>query len=110
MPDSSSLQLLTATILNGATTSNEVDCGHARAVRLSMPGAFTGVSLSLQVPAADGVTYQTLYRDDGSVYTITVAAGREVLLNLTDLLSVSKFKLVSSGAEAADRAIGVFLV
>lgn len=106
----SSVQLLTATILNGQTVSNEVDVGQNRAVRLSMPAAFTGTALGVQTLAADGATYQPLYNPDGTAYTITVAAAREVLLQLSDILSVQKFKLVSNAAEGADRAIGVFVV
>lgn len=109
-PEATSLQLLTATIANGQTTSNAIDCGFPRAVRLSMPAAFTGVSLTLLALAADGVTYQSVYNQDGTQYTIVVAASREILLNLQDILSISNFKLVSSAAEGAERSIGVFLV
>ena len=44
---SSSIQTETATIANGATESSAVNCGLARVARLSMPAAFTGVSLGV---------------------------------------------------------------
>jgi hypothetical protein len=106
----SSVQYKTATIANGATTSDAVDCGQNRAARLSMPAAFTGTSLGVQVLASDGSTYQTLYDDSGVAYAITVAAGREVILNMIDFLGIQSFKLVSNAAEGAERAIGVVLI
>lgn len=100
---------VTATIANGATTSDALDLGNARGVRISMPAAFTGVTLGITQLALDGVTYQTVYDSNGVAYTITVAASREIILNAVDFLGLTNIKLVSSAAEGAARTIGVFL-
>lgn len=106
----SSEQRVTLTIANGATLSDAVDCGLARAARIGMPAAFTGTSLGVNVLAADGVTYNTLYDKTGAAYAIVCAASREIILPLSDFLGVSNFKLVSNAAEGAARSITVTLV
>ncbi len=103
----SGLQIFNASIANAGTTSDAVDCGLCRPCRLSIPAAFTGTALTFQTLAADGVTYQTLYNSDGTVYTVTVAAGREVILSPADFVGVELFKIVSNAAEGAARVIGV---
>ena len=106
--ESSSIQVLSATIANGQQLSDEVDCGLNRVARLSIPASgFTGASLTVWVPdTADG-TYRQLFNSDGSAYTIVVAAGTEVIFPPADVLGVQKFKLQSASAEAAERVIGV---
>lgn len=105
----SSLQLLLATIANGGTVSGEIDCVLDKPVRLSIPPAFTGTALTISTPNAASGAYQQLYNPDGTAYTITVAAGREVILYPSDMLGIQKFKLTSNAAEAAERVIGVYV-
>lgn len=106
---SSSLQLLTATIANGATISDAQDVGQARLARLSMPAAFTGTAISFLVLAADGITYNALTNDAGVAYSITVAASKEVIVDMSKMFGVQQFKLVSNAAEGAARSIGCVL-
>lgn len=105
----SGYQVIAATILNAATESDVVDCGLNRPCRLSIPAAFTGTAITFNVLASDGVTYQPLYNPGGTAYSITVAAGREVILPQADFAGVEIFKMVSNAAEAADRVIGVIV-
>lgn len=106
----SDLNIKTCTIANGQTTSDAIDCQGARAARIQMPAAFTGVSLGVQVRSADGSSYQTLYDKNGVAYSITCANSRDILLPLVDFLGIDNFKLVSGAAEAGDRIITVWLV
>lgn len=105
----SDLNVFTCTISNGQTVSTAIDCYGARAARISMPAAFTGATLGVQVRAPDG-TYQTLYDKNGVAYSITCAAGRDIQLPLADFLGIDNFKLVSGAAEGGDRVISVWLV
>lgn len=103
-----SLQLLTGTIANGAQDSSEYDAVLDRPVRISMPSAFTGANLTVWAPNSSG-TYQQVYNDDGTAFTIPVAASREIKLNPADWIGIQKFKLRSDLAEGAERTIGVYV-
>lgn len=110
MPIASSIQVLLAAIANGASLSGEIDCGMNRVVRISMPAAFTGASISFQTPSAIDGTYQSIYKEDGTLYSVTVAASKDTALDTTKFIGVTKFKILSAGVEAADRVIGCVLV
>lgn len=93
------------TILSGQTISDETPA-HSTIVGLVMPGAFTGTALTFQ-GSADGVTFQPIYDDTGLQVSVAVAANRAIGLDTKSLpLSSWAFlKLVSNGAEGADRVI-----
>lgn len=97
----------TATIANGQTTSNAIDKLHYRITALHMPAAFTGASISfLAAPTASG-TYQQVVDEAGAPIAVTATAGKVIALDqiAPELSSLRFIKLVSSGAEGADRAI-----
>lgn len=102
----------TATIANGASLSDVVDCGAtSRAFRLVMPAAWTAAGLTVQ-SSADGITFSNLYTTAGAEYTITTDASRDVILPLADFIGIRYFRLRSGTAGApvnqgASRAIGV---
>lgn len=89
----------TVTILNGQTTSGEVDIGEFLITAIHMPGTFTGTSIKFTVAEASGGTFQSLYLDNGTEVDLTVAASRVVGIvgdNAAALAPCRFFKLVAS--------------
>lgn len=95
----------TATIANGETVSDSVYCGDKVAMSLQIPAAITGTAISFQ-GSHDGVTYLAV-NSGGSAYSETVAASKSVDLDSSKLQGYRHIKLVSNGAEGAERSIGV---
>lgn len=96
----------TLTILDTTTTSNAINLFERSLVALQMPAAFTGTSLTFESCVTEGGTYlQVTKGSDGLAYTVTVAASKYVTIPVADLVGISFLKVVSSGAEAADRII-----
>lgn len=92
----------TLTILSGATTSEELDLAangvrRAKTIQISAPAALTG-TVTIYVAKAVGGTYQPL-ANGGTAFTVPAAQA----LQLTGIVA-GALKLVSSGAEGADRA------
>jgi hypothetical protein len=74
----------TVTIDNGASLSNELDLGEARAGSIIMPAAWTAASLTALV-SRDGVTYSSLYDEfdaEWAILTANIVAGRARALPL----------------------------
>lgn len=94
----------TVTILNGTTVSNAIDLQEAEVVAVITPAALTGVAITFQA-SHDGVTYKQVTKEDGTAYSITVAASKYVNIPRTALNGVRFLKLVSGSAEGADRDI-----
>jgi len=101
------------TIAIGGTVSTEVNLeGATEGIAIELPAAFTGIALTFQAARAAGGTYQGVYDDAGAALSITVAAGRIVAITgakLDALRGISFLKLVSGGAEAAERTIYLLL-
>ena len=106
----------TLTIASGQTVSSAFTAGWHAAYGVVIPSSFTGTSLSFQVCAdtsVDAPVYQALYRrdevaNDGSTVldTITVTTSRSYALP-DGLTAWQAFKIVSNGAEGADRSLVV---
>lgn len=94
-----------ATIANGQAASAPIDLYGVALVGISLPAAFTGVTLTFQVSVDNGQTYQPLYKADGTAYSVTVAAGRYVQIPPYDFAGIRFLKIVSGSNEAADRAL-----
>lgn len=92
------------TIANGGTTSSVAEQDRATLVGLVTPAALTGVAITFSV-SADGATYNTLYKDDGNAYSVTVAASRYIALDYAKFIGVRHIKLISGSAEGAERVI-----
>lgn len=106
----------TATIASGASITGNIDLGLMRLGRIMMPAAWTSANITLQT-SPDGVDWTStgLYDATGAEYTITAAAGRSILVPLSDMLSVRYLRIRSgtSGtpvAQAAARSITLILV
>lgn len=105
----------TLTIANGATTSDEFSAGWHAAYGLVVPAAFTGTSISFTVCADTSVpvpVYQALYEVDdpatGTQRQVTMAVTQGRSYDLPAALTTwQAFKIVSNGAEAADRSLVV---
>lgn len=93
----------TVTIANGQTTSSTAQLA-AVLCAIVMPAAFTGTTLSFQV-SFDGVTFQPLYKTDGTLYSLTVAAGRTYAVPPADFTAFPAVQIVSGANEGAARTI-----
>jgi hypothetical protein len=95
----------TATIANGATSSDAVYLGDKLPVALQMPAAFTGASVSF-TGSYDGVTYQAVTTGSAATpYSEGVAASKFVTLDPSMFPGFRWMKIVSASAEGADRTI-----
>lgn len=95
----------TATILNGQTTSAEIDLYGTQLAGLFMPAAFTGTSIKISAAATSGGTFMPV-QSSGADFSLTVAASKYVPIeNLAIMAGVRFIKLISGSTEAADRTI-----
>lgn len=85
------------TIANGASLSDAVDLKNNRLSYIQMPGTWTTANLTFQV-SEDGETYNNLYNDAGTEYTVTAAASQVLRLTLHDWLAVRYLKIRSGTA------------
>lgn len=65
LPINTASVVKTATIANGASQSNEIDCRGYRIARISMPAAWTTAALTFLTSATSGGTYNAVYDDSG---------------------------------------------
>lgn len=97
---------LTATILSGATTSQEIDLAGADLCGLFMPASFTGTSIKITASNASGGTFVTVQDGLGADYSLTVSASKYIPVSNLALVAGLRFiKLVSGSSEGADRSI-----
>jgi hypothetical protein len=106
MPDIATLGTLTATIANGQTTSDAIDCSSGRTlVGLYLPGALTGTTFAFTACATSGGTYVPVYDvEGGSAYSVTVGTSRYVPVDPTVFAGARFLKLVSA-SEGGVRSI-----
>jgi len=94
---------ITVTIANGASLSNAIDLGVARAGAIITPAAWTAASLTVLV-SHDGVTYSSLYDDadtEFAIATANMATGRSRTLPLVTFLPYRYLKFRSGTAALA---------
>lgn len=100
---------VTATILNGNSTSDTQNIKGYTLVALLIPAAWTSATITFQV-SYDGVTFYNLYQADGTEYTLTVAASQAIVLPPSDFVSID-YIIIRSGTsgspvtQGADRAL-----
>lgn len=96
---------LSPTIASGGTTSTSVDARGFSTFGIVMPAQFTGTAISFEV-SDDNATFQALYDASNALVTVTVTASRSYA-SPTALDVWPYWKIVSNGAEAADRTIKI---
>lgn len=101
------IQKETVVIANGATTSGAVNIGGRSLVLIVFP-TMTGASATLSV-SPDGTNYQTL-GDKAAAVTITTPSTRNVAMEGYLTWGVKYLKVVSAGAEGAERTIDLYLM
>jgi len=102
----------TATIASGTSLSAAVDLSGRHITGILMPAGWTAADLTFSA-SPDGVTYGDFYDETGE-YSLTVAAGVFVGLNIASLMGFRYLKVRSgtSGApvnQGADRDITLML-
>lgn len=93
----------TVTIANGGTISTALDLAGRRLKGVVMPAAFTGASIKFQ-GSVDGVAFDAIY-NEATEYSVNVGTNRRISLNSAVFEPWPIVKVVSAGAEAADRVI-----
>jgi hypothetical protein len=102
------LQALTATIPLAGTTSGFVTMPTTQyALGIITPAALTGASFTFE-GSIDAVTFRPLY-NEGTLYSVTVAASRYIALNPSVMQSVKHLKIVSGSSEGALRVIQIVI-
>jgi hypothetical protein len=94
-PDERTSVAVTIAFNDATGLSTPADLGGCSAVRIGMPAAWTAASLTFQV-SVDGVSYANLYKSDGTEYSVSAAASREILLSPADFAGI-RFLKVRSG-------------
>jgi hypothetical protein len=104
MSSFSAFNTSTVTIESSGTTSSARDLnGLGNLVALVTPSALTGTSFTFQA-SVDGTTYNNVY-NEGTQYSVTVAASRYVALDPAVFAGAQYVKVVSGSSEAAERTI-----
>lgn len=98
----------TLTIENGAADSNAIDLNGATFAGFQTPAALTQTTMRFKV-SADGVTYGLLYKDDNTLYSITVPTGavQNYAVNLALFKPWRFVKISMGGNEGAARSIPI---
>lgn len=99
------------TIANGGTNSTSVDISRHTLAGIEFPATLTGTGVTLQV-SQDDSTFVTVYQGSGDV-TITKQNSKVVMVGSTlkTLEGLGKYlRVVSSGAEGAERTLKLYLV
>lgn len=69
------VNVLSATIADAASTSENVDCDGFRAFGINVPATVAGVSATFQV-SDDGTTWKDLYKNDNTALSVSITAGK----------------------------------
>lgn len=99
---------VTATIANGATTSDVVHLRDHAMVGLIMPAAFTGTTITFTASDSPTGTFVPVYDSDGNQISVAVAVSRALGLSGAEADALAPFqfvKLVSGSTEGAERLV-----
>lgn len=88
------IDYIPVTIANGASLSAEIDLRGAALIRVCMPADWDAAAVTFQV-APPGGDFVNLYKNDGTEYSLTTAAGRGVIIPPADLPMVGRLKVRS---------------
>jgi hypothetical protein len=95
----------TATIPSSGTTSDAKTVPARKTlVGMELPAALTSTSMTFQASNDDGASWSNVY-NEGTAYSVTVAASRYIALNSAVFHGVALLRLVGGSSEAAARDI-----
>jgi hypothetical protein len=101
----------TVTVTNGSTFSDAKNLGARTLLGLRFPSQFDGTTVTFLGCDTQAGTYDPLYSDDGSLYTVTCAASRYVAVDYTKFLGVLWVKVVTGTTQATtDTIITLYLI
>lgn len=105
-------KIATATILITESESDAIELRNSERndtiVALIIPAAFTGTAINFK-SSFNGTDFLDAYDPTGNKLEVTVGVDRHIHLAGGDFLGAKYLKLVSNGAEIAERKIGVVL-
>lgn len=94
----------TFTIASGGTTSNTIDMNGRAPIKWSIP-VMTGTSIAIQEKNEAG-DFVAVYDDSETALTLTAAAAARIKKTSPAIFTLTgEIRLVSNGAEAAERKI-----
>lgn len=98
------------TIASGTALSAAVPIGDKVPVGIAMPSGWDAASLTFQVSADGGTTWNELYDSSGNAVSFTVAASRYIYMDPTVWIGINMIKIRSgtSGSpvnQTADRVL-----
>lgn len=89
-----------AVIAINQSLSAAVNIGDSKACAIFMPASWTAANLTFQV-SNDGTNWFDLYDKDGTEYTVVAAAGRSIVLPMSDWIGIERIKIRSGTTAAA---------
>lgn len=92
------------TIANGAQLSSAVDLLGFTLCAVETPGTFTGTAITFEV-SSDNSTFVPVHKEDGNAYSITVAASRATIVDISKFRGFRYLKIKSGSAEGAARTV-----
>ena len=95
-------------IATSTTVSSEVDLNGTHLFAIGTPAALTGTAITFQVSDTGGGTFNALYDDSGTQYSVTVAPSRVIYLDPSIFAAFRFLKLVSGSAESANRTLKLY--
>lgn len=106
MPISSASAVLTATIANGASLSDEIDMGGYNLLGIIMPAAWDAAAITFAASDATGGTFVPVYDDAGAEISVTAAAGHAIGIATTlKAGSLAPFRFVKLRSGTAGAAV-----
>lgn len=96
----------TVKIAAAGTTSEALSCANKTIVGVIVPVAMTGTSMKFQGSMND-ITYYDVLKSDGTNLAITLTGVGMYKVYAADLVGLEYVRLVSNGAEAAERTLSL---
>lgn len=98
----------TLTVGAGVQNSSVLDLGANTVFGVAFPEALTSTTFAVQV-SADGLTWFTVKKDDGTAYAPTCGASFYVPLTVANVMGPRYVRIVMGTAEAAARSLTAFV-
>jgi hypothetical protein len=89
----------------GATSAASQDIGNMTLLGVRTPATYDGTTMTFTCCDTAGGTYDTVYRDDGTAYTVTLAASRYTAVDYTKFLGARFLRVVAGTNQATTDTI-----